>query len=331
MRLLLLGGATFLGRGVADAALARGHELTLFNRGRSNPGAYPEAEHLRGDRDGGLDALRGRSWDAVVDTSGYLPRVVGAGADLLRDAVGHYVFVSSISVYASFAGPVDEDAPLAPLDDPASEDVAAHYGPLKAACERAVEERFGGRATHVRAGLIVGPHDPTGRFTYWPTRVARGGEVLVPGTLDRPVQFVDVRDLGAWLVDCAEQRRAGAFNATRTWTMGAVLEAARDGAGSDARWTEVDAGFLREHEVGEWLELPLWVDPAGEHASLLSVDASRALAAGLAGLPLADTVRDTLAWAAAARTDAHPAGVGLAPEREAELLAAWHARRALAT
>ena len=181
MNLLLLGGPKFVGRAVIDAALASGHEVTLFNRGTTGADLYPELERIVGDRDGGLEGLLGRRWDAVVDTSGYVPRIVGASANLLATAVEHYVFVSSISVYASFDQVVDETSPLDTLSEPGSEEVSEHYGALKALCEHEVERAFPDRSTLVRAGLIVGPHDPTGRFTYWPHRIARGGDVLVPG------------------------------------------------------------------------------------------------------------------------------------------------------
>jgi 2'-hydroxyisoflavone reductase len=320
LRLLLLGGPKFLGRAVIDAALERGHGLTLFNRGTTGAELYPELERIVGDRDGNLDGLRGRAWDAVVDTSGYLPRVVGASARLLADAVDHYVFVSSISVYASAADPVDEGSALAELSAPGSEDVSTDYGALKAHCERAVEAAFPARSTLVRAGLIVGPHDPTGRFTYWPHRVARGGDVLVPGPAWRPVQFVDVRDLAAWMVTAAENRLAGPFNATGPGTMGAVVDAARRVSGSSARSVEVDDAFLAGHGVGEWLELPLWVDRDGELRAVFSVDNTRATAAGLTFRPLDDTVAATLADSPLVD------GVGLTPEREAALLAAWWSR-----
>jgi 2'-hydroxyisoflavone reductase len=323
VKLLLLGGPKFLGRAVIDAALGRGHELTLFNRGTTAPGLYPEVERVLGDRDGGLEGLQGREWDAVVDTSGYLPRVVGAGAERLRGHVGHYVFVSSISVYASFADVVDEGAPLAELSEPGSEDIGRDYGALKALCEDVVERAFSGSATSIRAGLIVGPHDPTGRFTYWPHRVARGGDVLVPGPAWRPVQLVDVRDLAVWIVSCAEEGRAGAFNATGPSTMGAVVDAARRVTGSTARAVEVDDAFLADQGVDEWMELPLWVDTRQpDWRRFLEVDVSRALAAGLRFRPLEETVAATLD--AAELVD----GVGLAPERERELLAAWWSRGA---
>jgi 2'-hydroxyisoflavone reductase len=321
VRLLLLGGPKFLGRAVIDATLARGHELTLFNRGKTNADLYPEVERIEGDRNGGLDGLRGRNWDAVVDTSGYLPRVVGEGARLLADAAAHYVFVSSISVYASFADVVDEGASLAQLSEPGSEDVGKDYGALKALCEEAVGASFPGRSTAARAGLIVGPHDPTGRFTYWPHRIARGGDVLVPGPAWRPVQLVDVRDLAEWIVGAAENRIAGAFNVTGPTTMGAVIDAARRVSGASARAVEVDDAFLAAQEVGEWMELPLWVDTRNEEwQRFLEVDVSRAHEAGLVFRPLDETVAATLSEAAPVE------GVGLTPDRERELLAAWWAR-----
>ena len=321
MRLLLLGGPKFVGRAVIDVASARGHEVTLFNRGTTGAGLYPELDRVVGDRDGGLEGLRGREWDAVVDTSGYLPRVVGQSAGLLADAVGHYVFVSSISVYASFAEVVDERSELAQLSAPGSEDISADYGALKALCEREVDTAFPGRSTAVRAGLIVGPHDPTGRFTYWPHRVARGGDVLVPGPAWRPVQLVDVRDLAAWIVTAAEERLSGAFNATGPATMGAVLDAARRASGSTARAVEVDDAFLTGQGVGEWMELPLWIDPSNDDwRHFMEVDATRATAAGLTFRPLDETVAGALAEAALVE------GVGLTPERETELLTAWWSR-----
>ena len=320
MRLLLVGGPRFLGRAVTDAALAAGHEVTFFNRGKTNPELYPDVERLVGDRSGELDALRGRSWDAVVDTCGYLPETVRASASALADS-GTYCFVSSISVYRDFTGVNDEESPVAELGDlPADEVTEESYGPLKALCEDAARDVFGARALVVRPGLIVGPFDPTGRFTYWPHRIARGGDVLAPAPPESPTQVIDVRDLGAWIVELCAQRASGTYNATHpgvSWQE--LLDTCRDVSASDAEITWVSPDFLVEHDVGEWMELPLWlVDPALACAD--RVDVSRALGAGLTFRPLAETVRGTLDHAET--TDA----AGLRPEREAELLAAWHGR-----
>ena len=320
MKLLLLGGPRFLGRAIADAAVAAGHELAFFNRGQTNPELYPEVEKLRGDRTGDLGLLEGREWDAVIDTSGYIPGVVRRSAEALARSA-RYCFVSSISVYADFSVPVDEESPLAQLGEhPADEITNESYGPLKALCEEAVRETFGGRALVVRPGLIVGPHDPTGRFTYWPHRFARGGEVLAPAPPDRPTQFVDVRDLAAWIVDLCQRDVGGTFNATHPgFAWSELLETCRAVAETDSTITWVSDEFLLEHAVGEWMELPLWIaDPALAAAD--RVEVRRALGEGLGFRPLADTVRGALD--AASTTDA----AGLTSEREAELLAAWHAR-----
>jgi 2'-hydroxyisoflavone reductase len=320
VRLLLLGGPRFLGRAVTDAALAAGHEVTFFNRGKTNPELYPEVEHLVGDRSGELDALRGRSWDAVVDTCGYLPETVRASASALADS-GTYCFVSSISVYRDFTRVNGEESLVAELGDlPADEVTEESYGPLKALCEDAARDVFGARALVVRPGLIVGPYDPTGRFTYWPHRIARGGEVLAPAPPENPTQVIDVRDLGAWIVDLCARRANGTYNATHPGvSLKDLLATCRQVASSDAEITWVSPEFLVEHDVGEWIELPLWlVDPALEYAD--RVDVSRALEAGLTFRPLEETVRGTLDDAET--TDA----AGLRPEREAELLAAWHVR-----
>jgi 2'-hydroxyisoflavone reductase len=322
VKLLLLGGPRFLGRAVTDAALERGHDLTFFNRGRTNAELYREVEKLRGDRAEDLSALAGREWDAVVDTSGYVPGLVRASAEALAGS-GLYCFVSSISVYADFAKPVHEESPVARLGDGPIDALApdfSNYGALKALCEDATREVFGDRALVVRPGLIVGPHDPTGRFTYWPHRLARGGEVLAPAPPEDPTQFVDVRDLGEWIVDLCERRVGGTFNATNegvAW--GELLETCRAVAGPAAEITWVPDEFLLEHEVGEWMELPLWIaDPAMAAAD--RADVSRALAEGLRFRRVEDTVHATLELAVT--TDA----AGLAPEKEAAILTAWHGR-----
>jgi 2'-hydroxyisoflavone reductase len=317
VRLLLVGGPRFLGRAIVDSALARGHELTLFNRGRTNPDLYPEVERLVGDRASDLAVLGGRSWDAVIDTCGYLPDDVRASAHALAGS-GLYCFVSSVSVYADFTVPVDEDSPVAELGDLARDEVTNEsYGALKALCEDAVRDEFGERALVVRPGLITGPYDPTGRFTYWPHRVARGGEILAPAPPDAPTQSIDVRDLAEWIVVSCERRLGGVYNATHPgFSWQALLDTCIRVAGSDAGITWVAPEFLVEQEVGEWMELPLWItDPSLTYAD--RVDVGRALGAGLAFRPLEETVRGTLELAET--TEA----AGLAPAREAELLARW--------
>jgi 2'-hydroxyisoflavone reductase len=330
-RILILGGTSFLGPAIVEAARPRGHVLTLFNRGRTNPGLFPDVEQLHGDRDGGLDALRGRTWDAVVDTSGYVPRVVSASAALLAPAVGQYLFVSTVSVYADGIPPgSDESAPLAAVPDPASEDVRAHYGGLKVLCEKAAQAALPGRTTVVRPGLIVGPRDPTDRFTYWPDRLARGGEVLAPGDGKDPVQIVDVRDLGAWIVALVEGGVAGTFNAVgpeRTLTMGEMLAACGEAIGGDARLTWIPAAFLEKAGVSPWSDMPVWV-PAGPDAGFAQMSNARAVAAGLRFRPTVETARDTLAWwrTLPGERRARPKA-GLSPEREREVLARWRAEK----
>jgi 2'-hydroxyisoflavone reductase len=335
MKVLVLGGTVFLGRRVVDAALAAGHEVTLFNRGKSNPDLYAASgavEELHGDRDGGLAPLAGRRWDVAIDTSGYVPRIVRQSARLLADAVERYVFVSSISVYEERRPGIDERARLATLDDQTVEEVTGEtYGALKALCEREVEAALPGRAISVRAGLIVGADDPSDRFTCWSRRLARGGEVLAPGRPVRPVQIIDARDLAEWMLRVATGGGSGAYNATgpdRVLTMREVLETCREVAGVPAEFTWIPDGWLLEAGAGPWLELPLWV-PENEHFSgFMEVDCRRAIAAGLRFRPLAETVRETLAWEATRAADVRERPrAGMAPDREAELLARWRASR----
>lgn len=296
MRLLVLGGTKFLGRGVVDAALADGDEVTLFNRGKTSPGLYPEVETIHGDLTGDLDGLSGRSWDAVVDLDPtQLPRHTRRRAELLHDAVAHYVFVSTISVYSDPSVPLDESSPVEEPPDPDPEEfVPEQYGALKVGSERVVQEMLGDRAAIVRPGLIVGPHDPTDRFTYWPRRLSEGGEVLAPGHPARPVQMIDARDLGRWLVHVARERIAGVFNATgpaEPLTLGAMLE--RIASGASLVWVEDQP--LLDVGVQPWMELPLWL-PGDDYAGMLRADISRALTAGLTFRPLEETARDTLEW-----------------------------------
>ena len=331
MDILVLGGTRFLGRAFAEQALVRDHRLTLFNRGESNPGLFPQAEHIRGDRDGGLDPLRRRSFDAVLDTSGYVPRVVRESAELLAGRTGRYAFVSSISVYAEEATPgQDESAPVATLADPSVEEVTGEkYGALKALCEQEVLRAHGERALIIRPGLIVGPNDASDRFTYWVDRVARGGDVLAPDGPDYRTQFIDVRDLAAWTLGLLERDPAPAavFNATgpeQPARLGDLLETCRRVSGSDAAFVWAAEAFLLEHGVQPWTELPLWI-PGAEGVGGNAFDVSKALAAGLTFRPLEETVADTLAWARSRPAD-HRFRAGLPAGREAEILRAWRAR-----
>lgn len=328
MRLLVLGGTVFLGRAITDAALAAGHSVTHFHRGRSRP-PDPRVATVHGDRTiaADLQSLARDAWDAVIDTSGYMPQAVAQSAEALA-GVRRYLFVSSISVYARFhhAG-FDEDANLLPPPEPLPESLRMElYGPLKSACEAVVRERFGVRALVVRPGLIVGPHDPTDRFTYWPVRIARGGTVAAPGRPSRTVQFIDVRDLAEWMVRLLERGAHGTFNATgprEPLAMEALLDACGDAAGVRAAVEWLDDAFLLAHGVAPWKDMPLWIPESDEAMhGLMAARIDRALDAGLAFRPLQETVADTLAWHAQ-RPASHEWKAGISAERERQLLAAW--------
>jgi 2'-hydroxyisoflavone reductase len=332
VRLLVLGGSDFLGRHVTAAALARGVEVTLFNRGRTNPDLFPQAEKLRGDRGGDLAPLRGRTWDAVVDTCGYFPAQVTASVERLAGAVDRYAFVSSISVYSGFAAPgMDETAPVhEPAPDTVGELSGATYGPLKVACERAVKRRFDGRALIPRLGLLMGPWDNVPRMCYWLWRVARGGSVLAPGAPDRPLQPIDARDAAEWILTALERGTAGTFNTTGaagTTTLGDLLDACRATTGSDAQFVWASDADLMAAGVAPFDGLPYWLpEPA---APFMQVSVARARDAGLTSRPLAATVRDTWEWLRAEPDEEPPytralSGLpfvcGLSREREAEIL-----------
>jgi 2'-hydroxyisoflavone reductase len=327
MKILVLGGTAFLGRHLVEAAMGRGHEVTLFNRGRSNPDLFPEAERVTGDRDGGLEPLRGRRWDAVVDTSGYVPRVVRQSAELLSGS-GVYAFVSTGSVYPLQSVDRSETGPLERLEDPGTEEVMAHYGGLKALCEEVVTEVFGERALIARSGLIVGPFDPTGRFTYWAVRLGRGGEVLAPGDPERHVQFIDARDQADWILDMAEAGRGGTFNVAGPAEPLPFAELLSRHPGP-VTW--VPDQFLLDEGVQAYTEMPLWV-PAS--IGRLNMPIDWALAAGLRHRDLDETIRDTRAWAETQGDSASQVDAGgrvrrptaMTPEREAELLERWRAR-----
>lgn len=329
MKLLILGGTAFLGRHMVDSALERGHEVTLFNRGKRNPDLYTELEQLRGDRDGDLEALKGRRWDAVIDPSGYVPRVVSASARLLADAVDHYTFISSISVYAdpSIHRLNEETGALATMEDETNEEVMKHYGALKALCEKAAEAAMPGRVLQIRPGLIIGPHDPSDRFTYWPTRIAQGGEVLAPGERSKPVQVIHGRDLADFIIQMVEKKKTGTYNATgpdQPYTMEQVLEECRSAIGAEARFTWVEDDFLVQQQVQPWMGLPLWIPGQGS-AGLMNVDLSKAVADGLSLRPLTQTIRETLEWDRTRPADLQRRA-GISREKENEVLAAWHAR-----
>jgi nucleoside-diphosphate-sugar epimerase len=334
MRILILGGTGFIGPHFVTTARGRGHTLTLFNRGRRNAGLFPDAERIIGDRNGQIDALAGRKWDAVIDDSGYVPRHVRLTAELLHGNVARYLYISSISAYASFAEPgLDEDDAVAKLADESVEEVTGEtYGGLKALCEQVVERTYGVAATVVRPTYIVGPGDTTDRFTYWPVRVARGGRMLAPGSARDPVQIIDVRDLADFVIDCLERDTAGRYNACSpagAFTMGDVLDTSRRVTASDAEFTWVTSDFLVERGLVDSRELPIWSPPAGDALGAALVSSARAVARGLRFRPLETTIRDTLAWHAtrpASERDALRAGFSAAQERE--VLAAWRESRA---
>jgi len=324
MKLLILGGTVFLGRHIVEAALERGHQLTLFNRGQHNPDLFPGIEKLRGDRNADMSALEGREWDAAIDTSGFVPRVVRASAVALAHSVKHYTFISSISVFADFKTVgMDENSTLAKLADESVEEVTNEtYGALKALCEQAAGAVLPGRVLVVRPGLIVGPDDPTDRFTYWPHRVSQGGEVLAPGRADQPIQFIDVRDLAQWIVRMVEESRTGIYNATGPdyqLTMGEFLEECKAATGSDARFTWVGDTFVPEDEVN----FQPWVPD--EYIGISTVNCHKAFAAGLTFRSPRETARDTLAWKIASPSSGEMRS-GLKPQQEKELLAKWHSQ-----
>ncbi|MFI4859212.1 MAG: NAD-dependent epimerase/dehydratase family protein [Phycisphaerales bacterium JB063] len=331
MRLLILGGTGFLGPHQVRYAQQRGHTVTLFNRGRTNPHLFPGVEKLVGDRNNDLAALEGREFDAVIDNSANIPRWVRQSCDVLQGNIGSYQYVSSISAYASHDTPgMDESAPVGTLDDPTVERVTGQtYGPLKAYCEQAARDAFPDTHIVVRPGLIVGPGDPTGRFTYWPVRIDRGGETIAPGDPADPVQFIDARDLARFQIKLAEDNATGTYNATgpnHPLSIAELLYGIRAVTTSDVDFTWVDADFLAQHEVYPWSMLPVWVPPTEPMRGFGSVNCGRAIAAGLTCMPLADTARDTLDWFKALPAEHQRLGASLQPDKEQQVLAAWHGR-----
>jgi len=335
LRILILGGTGFIGPYQVRYALSRGHKVTTFNRGKTHPGELPgEVEQLIGDRNGQLNALRDRQWDVVIDNPTTLPAWVRDAAQILKGNVDRYVFISTISVYADTSTGADETAPLAKYDgaDPFKETLEAMrasgfktYGPLKALSERETEKWFPGKTLIIRPGLIVGPRDETDRFTYWPVRIDRGGDVLAPGMPNDPVQFIDARDLAEWTIRIVENRETGTYNATgpaKPLGLGGMLDGIKRALNANAKFTWVSADFLKQQKVEAWSDMPVWT---GEESGMARTSISRALTKGLTFRPLADTARDTLAWFQSQPPDRQAKmKAGLSPEREAEVLAAWH-------
>jgi 2'-hydroxyisoflavone reductase len=331
MRLLIFGGTGFLGRYLVQAALEHQHTVTLFNRGHTHPELFPKVEQIHGDRDNNLQALNGRTWDAVIDSNGQLPRHVRESASLLANSIQHYTFISSTSVYADFSiAPIDERSPVSKLEDLGDESIAPEtYSARKALCEYYATQALPNRTLVIRPGLIVGPHDPTDRFTYWPHRVAQGGQVLAPGDPEQPVQFIDARDLAAWNIAMVEARHTGTFNAKGpggTLTIRQLLEHCREVSSSSASFEWVSESFLLEHQVLPYLQLPLWVP--GDMVGFSRVNCHKAIAAGLSFRPLTETIQDTLAWDATRPAD-YTLRAGLTPEREQQLLREWHSAPSL--
>lgn len=343
LKILILGGTGFTGPFQVKYAVARGHQVTVFNRGQTHPGLLPAGvEQLVGDRNTGqLDALKGRKWDVVIDNPTMLPKWVRDVGEILKGNVGQYIFISTISVYRDDLKPgADETAPVATYDgqDAMKETRAsvvaskfALYGPLKALSEKEAEKWFPGKTCVIRPGLIVGPGDETDRFTYWPVRIERGGEVLAPGSPGDPVQFIDARDLAEWTVRMAEQGATGAYNATgpaRRLTIGGILDGMKEALNAKATFTFVPADFLEKENVAPWTDMPVWVPPAGVGGGISAVSNKHALEKGLTFRPLSETVRDTLEWFHQQPKDRQEKlRAGITAEREAKVLQDWDKRK----
>ncbi len=327
-RILILGGTGYIGPAIVSAARARGHAVTLYNRGKTNPHLFPEVEKILGERQADLNRLRGRSWDAVIDTWTRYPSAVRAAAELLRDQVGQYLFVSTISVYKLGREPIDESsAVMTPSEPPPENQDLRNYGPLKVLSEQAAEQAMPGRVTVVRPGVIAGPGDPTDRFTYWPVRLARGGQVLAPGDPEYRMQFIDVRDLGEWIITAIEARHVGTYNAVGPAEpeLRTVLQACHSGVASSGQLVFVDDKWLEQNSAGDFNDFPLAVPGDSPISGFARVSATRAMQKGLRFRPVGVTAKDTLDWwnAQPAERRAKPRP-GLTAEREAELLSRWH-------
>jgi 2'-hydroxyisoflavone reductase len=326
LKVLILGGTGISGPHLVRELRDAGHQLTLLNRGKRNPGLFKDIETLIGDRNGPLDVLKGRDWDVVVDNSGYFPRQLKLSTELLKDHTQHYIYVSSISAYADLTPPgIDEDYKLAPLTEPDATEISNdNYGGLKAACEQIVEKTFGERQAVIRPSYIVGPGDSSDRFTYWPVRVARGGEVLAPGTANDTVQFIDARDMADFMRACVERKIKGRYNLCNppgSVTMGQLLETSKRVSKSNATFTWASQSFIEQQKLVEKGEIPIWAPPVGKEAGATLVSSARAVAQGLRFRDLDVTIRDTLAWHNQRPADEKAKlRAGLTAEREAELL-----------
>jgi len=347
LTILILGGTGFIGPHMVHEALRRGHDVTLFNRGRTNRNLFPDLELLIGDRDNALDALKGRKWDAVIDNSGYVPRHVADSAKLLSPAVSHYLFVSSVSAYAAMSGNLtaadyhdvdmpntEYDSPLATMPDETVEEVTSEtYGPMKVLCERAATEAMGeDRITILRPTWVAGPGDNSDRFTYWPVRVSRGGEMLVPGTAADLIQIVDVRDMANFVVDSLEQKITGIYNMVTppgSCNMGALLADSQAVAATEVSLTWVDLPFIEANDLNKGGALPIWAPASGDTRSDAIVNGDRSFEKGMKTRPIKETIRDTLRWWRTLSEDRRDnMRAGLDAGREAELLRAWHKQNA---
>ncbi|HSD68678.1 MAG TPA: NAD-dependent epimerase/dehydratase family protein [Woeseiaceae bacterium] len=331
LRILMLGGTGYIGPHMVSEFLRRGHEVSLFNRGRTNDDLFPDLETLLGDRDGGLDVLKGKQWDAVVDNSGYVPRHVADSARLLAPAVPHYLYISTISVYESFAVANDEDSPLGTIADETVEEVTNEtYGPLKALCEQRARAEIGDdRLTILRPTYICGPGDRTDRYTYWPVRTMRGGEMLWPGTPEDHIQIIDVRDLANFVVDCIEKKITGVYNTvtpTGSYTIDDLMRDSVAVTGADMTPVWVSSDFIAAQEFGD--AIPIWSSPEGETRNVASVSGDRAFARGLVTRPPRETCRDVVSWWRTLPEERQQnMRAGLAADREAQLIAAWHQQK----
>ncbi len=330
MKILVLGGTKFLGRHIVEAALKNSHEITLFNRGKENPELFPHLETIIGDRDGSLEQLKNRYWDAVIDTSGYVPRIVKKSVDILFKNVDHYTFISTISVYKDYEQEgIDESYGISELTDESVEEMNGEsYGALKALCEKEVMTKLPNKSLVIRPGLIVGPYDPSDRFTYWPYRMNKGGRVLAPGIPDRPAQFIDVRDLSKWIVRMVEKKETGIYNATgvkHQTTVGEVLSECNKRTNSIAELVWVDDEFLIEQEVAPFSDLPLWLPGSKEYVGFQTINVDKAVSRGLLFRPFQETIIDTLDWLKKENID-EPLKAGLTQEKEVALLTKWESK-----